>query len=911
MVVTQPTNLGFGVITEATGKTFTIANTGKAELQNISVVSSNNTIFTVENVPSSLAAGESKEVTITMAATKTGALSSEITVSADGMTPVQFTVTGTVLPTDLSVIDFNDNQLPARWENTGWTFSGGAAFAGYHNPAYVMTTPKIVVNEGDMFVVKGKIEYNSSSYYVTVNGLDKDGEQVYSKKLSNDVFNNTDYTAVLLTDVPATVQKLQFVGYYCYIDEIQGINYAADLVVTTGDPAAEVTTPASYDFGESAVNADVTYTFTNAGTGTINITNVTITGDGAASYSTNWTESVAAPFDLKITRTYDATKAGAAQNAAITVTTSEGEFVINVTGTDKAANAPELAVTPNEDAAFGAVTTVVEKTYTVTNEGTGLLTVNIASDNDKFTVDPAKLEDIPAGESKTFKVIFTPVAETYGTFKANITVTPTYDETAVATITATAKVKDPAIWSESFADGELPIGWSADENYWTFSKNNAKASYNNYSRSNYLVTPTLTVSATDDELTVEYTTTANYVNIPIQYSTDGETWTEYSGSLSNLSNNATGTISITGLVAGNYQFRFGNDDYELDNFEGFKLNLPDHMAAITAYTIPASSSLGVTMKVGESFEATVTVKESRGVAEELTAKLYMGEEVIGTATGAVEANGTETLTITATPTVAATEGAQMHIEVEWAGATMKTEEVTRYVKAPVLLTLDESSSEAFEAGTYDKVTLNRTFAEGWNTIVLPFAIPLSTFGAEAQAYAFTGYTTEGAFKFAKVTSASLNVATPYVIYVPEAITEPLIFNNITISSLYLDGLHEIHDNVLFQGTYKPMAAGDMDSKMAGLTPDGRIHRGSAKTSIKGFRAYFDTDADRASVKSETAQQNIDTGAGIKYFTFDDATGIREVGAEADGQVVYNMAGQRIQKAQRGISIVNGKKIVVK
>ena len=45
------------------------------------------------------------------------------------------------------------------------------------------------------------------------------------------------------------------------------------------------------------------------------------------------------------------------------------------------------------------------------------------------------------------------------------------------------------------------------------------------------------------------------------------------------------------------------------------------------------------------------------------------------------------------------------------------------------------------------------------------------------------------------------------------------------------------------------------------------------------------------------------------------TGIREVqtsdGPTAFGQAIYNLSGQRLSKMQKGINIVNGKKILVK
>ena len=910
MVVTQPTTLAFGAAdkdAKAPTKTFTIANTGLATLEGINVTSGN-AAFTISNAPATLAAGESQEVTITMATATVGNLSSEITVSATGYTgddAVKFTVTGTVMPTGLSVIDFNDNQLPARWENTGWTFSNGAAYAKNNTPAYVMTTPKIVVNAGDMFVIKGKIEYNSSSYYVTVKGLNSNSEEVYSRKLTNDVFNNTDFTATLLSDVPATVEKLQFVGYYGYIDEIQGINYAAALSVTTGDPAEAVSTPANYDFGECAADATVTYNFANAGAGTINITNVAITGDGAAAYSTNWTTSVAAPFDLTITRTYNAERT-TAQAAVVTVTTSEGAFVINVTGTDKAANAPELAVSTNA-IDFGKVTADAVETVTVTNNGTGSMTVDIASDNAAFEVSAAQLTEIGAGESKTFDITFK-YGTPYGVKNGNVTVTPTYDATAAQTITVTGKAKDPNVWSEDFASNTLPTGWDAGTN-WTIADGVAKGTWS--STASYLTTAPLTVSATTDELTFDYVTTAGNVSITIQMSKDGGAWETCAATPAiptYMANGTAGTAILTGFEPGNYQFRFKNDDYNLDNFEGFVLNLPDHMASITEYTIPASSSYSVTMKEGQSFDATVTVKESRGVAEELTAKLYMGEEVIGTKTGSVAANGTETLTITCTPTVAAPEGAEMHIEVEWAGTKMTTETVTRYVAAITNLTLDETSSDAVVAGTYDKVTLKRKFNAGWNTVCLPFTISNveGFFGAGAKAYEFSGYTDEGALSFSTV--STLTASYPYVVYAPTAITENIELTNITIASndasaWYTRKTDSSYNAAYFRGTYAPIAANgwtknDDSDIIYGVTSDGHIKKAGASASIKGFSAYFDLPA----------------GAAAPSISFDDTTtGITSLTpALSEGEeAVYNLNGQKVQKAQKGLYIVNGRKVVIK
>ena len=900
MVVTQPASLDFGVITEATAKTFTIANTGLATLEGISVTSSNSSIFAVTGAPTSLAAGASAEVTITMSAANTGALSSEITVSATGMEDVKFTVTGVVMPDGLSKEEFTDG-LPANWTNASWTFANGEA-TGKSSSAY-LTTPKLVISEGDMIVIKAKRADSDATDYITIQGSNDNGATwtAYSKKISgSEGLTYPDYATLVLSDVPTTVNKIRFVGYYVVVDEVAGLTYAPVLTVTKGGEA--VSTPASYDFGETAADATVTYNFANAGAGTINITNVAITGDGAAAYSTNWTESVAAPFALTITRTYDANRTEA-QAAVVTVTTSEGDFVINVTGTDKAANAPELAVSTNAIDFVKVIADAVE-TVTVTNNGTGSMTVNIASDSEDFVVSATELTEIGAGESKTFDVTFK-YGTPYGVKNGNITVTPTYDANAAQTIIVTGKAKDPNVWSEDFAAGELPTGWDAGAN-WTIAEGVAKGSWT--SSANYLTTAPLTVSATTDELTFDYVTTGGNVSIAIQMSKDGGDWTTCAATPvipTYMSNGTSGTATITGLEAGSYQFRFKNDDYNLDNFEGFKLNLPEHMAIISEYTIPESSSWTVTMKEGQSFDATVTVKEQRGVAEELTAKLYMGEEVIGTATGSVEAKGTKVLTITATPNVAAAEGAQMHIEVEWAGATMKTEEVTRYVAAITYLTLDETSSDAVVAGTYDNVTLKRQFAEGWNTVCLPFTVNdvEAFFGENAKAYEFSGYNDNGNLSFSKVTK--LNASYPYIVYVPAAITEDIELKDITIdaSAWYTRKTNSSNAAVYFRGTYAPVAAGawtkNADTDVIYGLNGNKLQKAGAAASIKGFRAYFDVPA---------------AAEGRLAISFDgETTGIATIKADGSLEIegAYNLNGQRVAAPQKGLYIVNGKKVVIK
>ena len=893
MVVTQPTSLDFGLVDKdatALTKTFTIANTGKATLSNINVTSANS-VFTITNAPTTLAAGASQEVTITMLTANAGALSSLITVSATDMPDATFTVTGCVKPAGMPVEDFASG-LPANWTNASWTFANGEA-TGKSSSAY-LTTPKLSFSAGDFIIVKAKRYDSDTSDYLTVQGSSDNGSTwtAYNKKLQDaDGLTYPDFGTIVLSDIPTTVNKIRFVGFYAIIDEIHGLNYAPILSVTTGDPAVAVSSPANYDFGECAADATVTYNFANVGAGTINITNVAITGDGATAYSTNWTTSVAAPFDLVITRTYDANRT-TAQDATVTVTTSEGDFVINVTGTDKAANAPELAVSTNA-INFGKVTADAVETVTVTNNGTGSMDVTIASDSEDFTVSAASLTGIGAGESKTFDITFK-YGTPYGVKNGNVTVTPTYDANAAQTITVTGKAKDPATWSEDFAGNVLPTGWEAGAN-WTIANGKANAAYA-YGTTTYLTTPALTVSATTDELTFDYAATGNYVSIKIQMSKDGAAFTDLH-TISGLDNGDAGSYTITGLEAGDYQFRFANDDYNLSNFEGFQLKVAAaHEAQVKTQTIPVTGNQYV------EYTASVGVKVTGANDEQLTVKFFIGDTQYGeSVVKNVASSATETFEVTFAPTVAVSGDAYFTIESDDIAA-FESDKVAVAIAAATVY--DEAENPTVSEGTIASLVFKYTAKNGWNTICTPFALTSDyltrIFGTGWKAYEFKSYS-DGALGFQNTTT--FYAGYPYIVYVETAAihADGVKLQNVEITKTTAQ--YDQSSGAYFRGTYAPIAAGEWTKNaetdvIYGVTAAGKIAKAGASASMKGFRAYFDLPA----------------GATARLAIYDDATGITSIldakELNNDGKV-YNLNGQRVENAHKGLYIVNGKKVVVK
>ena len=145
------------------------------------------------------------------------------------------------------------------------------------------------------------------------------------------------------------------------------------------------------------------------------------------------------------------------------------------------------------------------------------------------------------------------------------------------------------------------------------------------------------------------------------------------------------------------------------------------------------------------------------------------------------------------------------------------------------------------------------------------------------------------------------------------------------SALHLDEIDDIPAGtaVVIGGTYYNKLATTATANTAGnslLGSDGNVPGGDGiyalstlgGTAPVGFYPLTDTNI---KIPAGKAYLNL-SGSTVKAFTFvfdDDATGLDAVNGEGfmvNGPI-FNLAGQRIQKMQKGINIVNGKKVMVK
>ena len=305
---------------------------------------------------------------------------------------------------------------------------------------------------------------------------------------------------------------------------------------------------------------------------------------------------------------------------------------------------------------FGKVVADAQQTITVSNTGNAELTATIVSDNEEFTVAPAALT-VAAGAEEIFTITYHFNATAYGSHSATITVTPNAGD-AVA-ISASAYVKDPNVWSEDFEAGSVPDGWKADASNWTIADGVAHGKYT-YGAVGYLTTPILKV-ADGEALTFQYKATANNVKVKVEASKDGGEFSEIknTGWIDRMDDFA--TFTIDGLQSGNYQFRFVSDDYDLDDFEGFHLNLEAPVLLVSPTTEAAFGKVSAapeakTYTITNDGTGTLTGTITSSDAEQFTVSLSEFSLTAGESTTfdilpvLSENYGEKTATITIHPT---------------------------------------------------------------------------------------------------------------------------------------------------------------------------------------------------------------------------------------------------------------------
>jgi len=243
-------------------------------------------------------------------------------------------------------------------------------------------------------------------------------------------------------------------------------------------------------------------------------------------------------------------------------------------------------------------------------------------------------------------------------------------------------------------------------------------------------------------------------------------------------------------------------------------------------------------------------------------------------------------------------------------------DVTFKVKVVDAITLDENATTAPSAASGVNVNVKRTLTGGnWSTICVPFdmseAQVKSAFGEGVKIGDFVSYTSETddadnvttiSVQFDEVKEIEAN--RPYVIKVASDIPEFKVEGvDIVVDEPYAEYTNgrtgsrkEIYGT--FEGTY--VANTSLPANSLFLN-SGKFWYSTGSNTMKGFRAFFNFVDVLSAVEGAASRINI---------TFDDVTAIK--GIKTDGEEeIYTLSGQRVNKAGKGVYIVNGKKVIKK
>ena len=237
--------------------------------------------------------------------------------------------------------------------------------------------------------------------------------------------------------------------------------------------------------------------------------------------------------------------------------------------------------------------------------------------------------------------------------------------------------------------------------------------------------------------------------------------------------------------------------------------------------------------------------------------------------------------------------------------------------------LDENSTVVPAEQTNVDVRVRRTInANEWSTICLPFdmteAQVKEAFGNDVQLGDFVGAESEfdDADNVTGITvsfndASAIEANHPYIIKVSEPVEEFTIDGVDIVADedeayIEFDNGKSGSRRVVYSGFYGTYHAGTVLDEFTLFLSSNKFYYSDGSIKMKGYRAYFEF----LDVLTE-----IEGGPHVKIFfgNDDDETGIdRVITGRRTEDDVYDLSGRKVgRQPQRGIYIVNGKKVVIK
>ncbi|MBQ5982227.1 MAG: hypothetical protein IJL54_08685 [Prevotella sp.] len=338
-----------------------------------------------------------------------------------------------------------------------------------------------------------------------------------------------------------------------------------------------------------------------------------------------------------------------------------------------------------------------------------------------------------------------------------------------------------------------------------------------------------------------------------------------------------------------------------------KLPAGDYMLKVAARSSAGTSSLVSCTATDNEVSLPNVGAASKGIALDGTAS-FEGDNFANGGTGYGWEWRYLPFTLTETTEVTMTFYAEATTQYQWMsiadGTLLSKQEIQNIVE------IAGTDAAAPEAQIATSVITDRKLLAGLNTVIFPFETTAAELGA-TNVLAYTGTTVEAdglTLNFQEVAAVdgvvTLQANTPYAVFVNENQTEALAFGTKNIAPVEDLRVADANGKFDFVGTYSEFKKGVNSPIVAGkdyIAGDTKFNKASTDHSLKAYRAFLQN------VGAFTPTAKI-------AFNFDGAVVDGIEGVELLNNLsgdIFNLNGQKLQNVQKGINIINGKKVLVK
>ncbi len=234
------------------------------------------------------------------------------------------------------------------------------------------------------------------------------------------------------------------------------------------------------------------------------------------------------------------------------------------------------------------------------------------------------------------------------------------------------------------------------------------------------------------------------------------------------------------------------------------------------------------------------------------------------------------------------------------------------VVIPTVMIYDDASYLNITTTESDKtVIFNHEFTGNWESLYLPFAIDYDAIRADFDLAEIDGVIQHDDNNDGIVDITVLSIIgfrgqltepnTPYLIRAKQPGEQMLMFNNVTVYPTTVQSLESSSTSVRYEftGSYNALNSSSLTNRY--IVQDGELVKGAYY--LPPCRWYMTPTAKRGALNLPNR---------IRIMPVEDViTGVSPLGETEEESAIYNLAGQRLNKMQKGINIVGGKKILGK